>query len=188
MKIGILGGAFDPITKGHIEICNYLINEKIVDEVWLSPCYVSHYGKNMADDNSRLEMCKLAIDNAKIKVSDFEIKNKLSGDSLDILSKYMEANKEHQIYFIIGMDNGIKITTWPDWEKLIALLPIIVVPRVGYTDITNLWFTKEPHIYAKNCPANDISSTQVRKDIKETGKSSYLADEINEYIKNNKTY
>lgn len=200
MKIALFGGAFDPITKGHIKVCNYLIDKHIVDEVWLMPCYVSYYGKKMATCDDRLRMCQLAVEhnkNSKVKVSDYEIANKLTGESIDIIKK-LQADHKDQFYFVIGMDNAIKITGWTDWEVLIGLIPFIVMPRSGYTlsqtdsSITPIaptaWFMKDPHIYLADYEANIMSSTQVRDDLRTKKSCDLIDDPVSDYIKSNTLY
>jgi nicotinate-nucleotide adenylyltransferase len=179
MKIGLFGGAFDPITKSHMKLCNYLVDNNLVDEVWIMPCYVSYYDKKMVDCHNRLMMCQIAVDNnknSKIKVSDYEIANKLSGETYDIVEKLVQDYKEHTFRFVIGLDNALKIHTWSRWEDLAKLTPFIVFPRVvGENHVDNLWCMKEPHVYLASYKADSVSSTQVRKEIREN-KFSDLVD------------
>ncbi|AYV78128.1 MAG: hypothetical protein Edafosvirus5_46 [Edafosvirus sp.] len=191
MKIAIFGGAFDPITIAHIAVCNYLIEKKIVDEVWVSPCYISYYDKKMEHYDNRLEMCKIAVENnknPKIKANDYEIANKLCGESVDIMEKFIADYKEHQLYFVIGMDNAIKIMTWTGWEKLINMLPFIIIPREGYVVDKNIWFQMTPHIYIKEYIANLISSTQARLELKNKGNTDLVDKLVVNYITDKQLY
>ncbi|AYV84475.1 MAG: hypothetical protein Hyperionvirus26_30 [Hyperionvirus sp.] len=191
MHIGIFGGAFDPVTTGHIAVCNYLIERKIVDKVYLLPCNKSYYEKKMAAPSDRIKMCELAVgENKNIEVCDYEIANGLEGETLEILEKFLDVKKGggDTFAFIIGMDNGIKIETWTDWKKLVSLLPFIVVPRVGSELVSDVWFTKAPHVYVKDFEANIMSSTQVRLDIKSKGESSMVDKSVVCYIKANGLY
>ena len=183
----IFGGAFDPITHAHIDICNYILDNKLADKVMILPCYKSHYDKKMAPPLERFTMCRLAINNPKIEVSDFEIINFLTGETLEILPKLMKQYPDDKFSFVIGMDNAVKINTWTDWEKLTALLPFIVLPREGY-EPKDQWFLQKPHIYLKDYKANSVSSTQVRKDLIERGTSSLVDELVMEYIKMRKLY
>ena len=64
MNIGILGGSFDPITCGHIDLAKYVLNSQYnIDQIWLLPCYKSLTGKKLQDSIHRLNMCELAIQN-----------------------------------------------------------------------------------------------------------------------------
>jgi len=191
MKIAIFGGAFDPITNGHIAVCNYLIEKKIVDEVWVTPCYMSYYDKKMTPHDNRLEMCNMAVknnNNSNIHVSDFEIVNKLCEESVDVMAKLIATYIDHQLYFVIGMDNALKIHTWSGWEKLTNMLPFIIIPRLGYECNHDLWFLKSPHIYICEYIANITSSTQVRCDLKNNGCSDLIDKTINCYIEDNHLY
>ena len=58
MKVGIIGGAFNPPTFGHIRMAQ--VAREYVDEVWLQPCFNHMYGKNMVSPQQRLDMCRLA--------------------------------------------------------------------------------------------------------------------------------
>ena len=93
MKVGFYGGAFDPITKGHLNIARDLINNQVVDQVIFLPCYYSYSDKKMESGEDRLKMIQMSIDTLgmgdKIKVSDFEIKNQITGDSFIIWQKMM---------------------------------------------------------------------------------------------------
>lgn len=191
MKIAILGGAFDPITTGHIDIANYLVDNNIVDEVWLSPCYLSYYDKKMADSKHRLEMCSLAVSdnkNIRIKVTDFEIKNKLIGESVDILASFIKYYPMHQLYFVIGMDNAIKINTWTGWTKLINMLPFIIFPREDNIMPKDAWFLNKPHIYMDRYKENLISSTIVRNNIKNNVPPEYISSSVQTYISQHGVY
>lgn len=135
MKIGILGGAFDPITRGHIDVAKHVLNSEVgIDEVWILPCYESMTKKQLKNSYHRLQMCQLAIKNEpnyNIKICDFEIKNKLCCPTYDIILKFYESfDKENTYYFIIGMDNAIKIKSWENYQKLLEIMSFIVVSRM----------------------------------------------------------
>ncbi len=168
-KIGLLGGAFDPPTLGHLDLANYLLGNDIVDEVWLEPCYKSYYDKNMRSPLKRLWMCQAAIDdfgNDNIKLCDFEIKNMVEGETNEGIDLFFKqyANPDRQFFFMIGMDNANKIHTWGNWEELVNKIPFIVFPRNGYSfnkDIT--WYLDKPHLFIDQYVPIDISSTEIRK-------------------------
>ena len=196
-RIGLLGGAFDPPTLGHLALGDYLIKNKIVDQVWLEPCYKSYYDKDMRSPEIRLQMCDESIKdygNPDIKLCDFEISNKLTcetNEGVDIfLKKYKEPDVQY--YFMIGMDNANKIHTWGRWEELINKIPFIVFPRNGYiVEENKTWYQKSPHIFINNYIPIDISSTQIRKFYKErTGLEhhSLISDSVKKMIDNLNLY
>lgn len=84
----ILGGAFNCITLGHVEVMEFLLNfSSVFDEVWVLPCFKHMYDKKLESAEHRLNMCRIATQHdRRIKVSDYEIVNQLGG-KLTTLSK-----------------------------------------------------------------------------------------------------
>jgi nicotinate-nucleotide adenylyltransferase len=172
-KIAILGGAFNPITKGHIELARYVLdNSGEFDEVWLLPAYKHMYNKDMADPIHRIKMCELATENdRRIKVWDFEIKNELSGETYNLfkrLKSETEWSDKYQFSMIIGMDNALTFEKWVNFRELEKMTRFVVVPRKGiYLDSKINWFLKPPHIYLNSeNEIPEISSTTIRELIK----------------------
>ena len=82
-KVAILGGAFNPIHNGHIQLAQFVLNASgEFDEVWLMPANNHMYNKDMASPEHRLKMCELAAKkDARIKVFDYEIAHNLKGET-----------------------------------------------------------------------------------------------------------
>jgi len=188
-KIALIGGSFNPPTKSHLQIVNICL--KYVDEVWFLPCYVTYYNKELISPKTRIKMLKLMLQNlntTKIKICDFEIRNKLVDETYPNMLKFLQYYNENQFYFVIGMDNANKIHTWGDYKNLINLLPFIIIPRKNYQKNNKIkWYLKKPHILI-NVQDIEGSSTEVRQDIAKNIKSKYLFDNIYKYILNNKLY
>lgn len=178
-KIAILGSAFDPIHIGHLALGKYAAT--VVDEVFFMPCYNHQYGKKMAEQEHRVAMLKLAIqDNDKFHAFEFEIKNRLTGSTYENLTKLKKILPE--FYFIIGGDNAENISGWKEWEKLIAEVPFIVVPRVGFEPKLE-WYRQAPHIFIDQATV-DAASSDIRKSVKtKTEKATtMLTEEVLQYI------
>jgi nicotinate (nicotinamide) nucleotide adenylyltransferase len=90
MRIGIAGGSFNPITKGHTRLANYLVKEQIVDLVLLMPCYKSLYNKELASGEDRLKMIELSNRLPPVQPFDWEIKNKIEGIGTYDVMKMLE--------------------------------------------------------------------------------------------------
>ena len=199
MKIAIYGGAFDPIGTHHLNIANKIINLNIVDEVWIMPCYVSMSNKKMADANHRLNICKLALecnDNPQIKLCDFEISNKLTLSSIEIIKLFLKEyktdnNSDNTFYFLMGADNAINAPNWNNFNESIKLIPFIIIPRKGYNLHQDLWCFKQPHVVITDI-VEDGSSTEIRNIInkKNTPNSdpNIICTKVKEYINNNNLY
>lgn len=192
MRIGIIGGAFDPITTGHLRLGISLTETKLLDELWYLPCYISYYDKKMAPASDRLRMCQLAVEsinNPKIKVCDFEIRHQSTGCSEEIWDQMMnEFDQDHQYYFIIGMDNANKIRTWGNTDVLIKKINFLIVPRVSYEPIQDEWYQSPPHIIMDNYKPDEISSTQTRKELKSYRYSEYVTENVLTYILERELY
>jgi nicotinate-nucleotide adenylyltransferase len=173
--VALLGGAMDPITLGHIEIAKFVLNtSKTFDEVYLMPCYEHMTGKQMAPPEHRLEMCRLAAQcDARIKVFDYEIANKLSGETYQTIKLLQEEDfAKHKFDFslIIGMDNANNFEKWVNYQLLERLIRFVVVPRQGVEmDPRVSWYLKSPHIFLGNCEnqIRQVSSTEVRTALQE---------------------
>jgi cytidyltransferase-like protein len=122
LNVAILGGAFDPITSGHVAVAEFILNfSSIFDQVWVMPCY-QHIYKQMVSTKHRLEMCKLATaHDRRIKVFDYEIKHKLGGETYNLVKKLMNedfAKNKFDFSMIIGLDNANTFDKWVNYQDL----------------------------------------------------------------------
>lgn len=191
-KVAIFGGAFNPITLGHIEVANLVLRSALVDEVWLMPAYSHMYHKVMISPEHRLKMIELSTDDPHIKPFDFEIKYGLTGETYKLVDKLLsDPNyKDFEFSFIMGLDNANTFHKWVKYEYLRDTIPFIVVPRTGYHPIKEVdWYLKPPHTYLVSDPLMEISSTDVRNAIK-NGESleGMLHPVVIEYIYKNFLY
>ena len=161
MKIGLFGGSFNPITKGHILVANNILNTNInLSEIWFMPCNINKK-KKLVKSKHRINMINIAIKSSKkLKLFDYEIKNNLPNDTLNTIkllnkSKYSVNNK---FYFIIGLDVANNLIYWNNYKELINIINFIVIPRKNYI-IKNKWFFNDNHIFLSNINIDDISSS-----------------------------
>jgi len=162
MKIGIFGGAFSPVTKGHIKLANYLVNKKTVDEVWLTPCNSNFYLKNLEAGEHRIKMLELAEKHDKVKVCDFEIRNDLDKSTYEIMNLLKKEYPQDDLYFVLGLDTAQKMRSWGNGLQVMNEMKCIVIPRAG-TSESDVWYKNYPHIYEGNYMSDSISSTEVKK-------------------------
>jgi len=182
--VAIFGGAFNPVTNGHIETAKFVLNtSKIFDEVWIMPCYQHMYGKKLESPEVRLEMLHEAVKvDGRIKVFDYEIRNQFKGDSYNFVKRLQEDSlykDTHNFSFIMGMDNANTFDQWVNHEELEKLIRFVIVPRKGIQSNSNInWYLQPPHIYlSADSPISEISSTDVRKAVKEKN-ADFLAKNI----------
>jgi len=203
INVAILGGAFNPIHKGHIQLAQFVLNTSgVFDEVWLMPAYNHMYNKDMVDAEKRLEMCEIAAQcDHRIKVFDYEIKNKLKGETYYFfkrLSEEKELTEKYRFSMIIGLDNANSFDSWVNYEELEKLARFVVVPRKGVErNLNSDWYLNKPHIFLNNeTTIIDVSSTEIRDLLNKpieiqisNGKIFKLLDNnVYDYIIKNKFY
>lgn len=195
-RVCILGGAFDPITKGHIQVAKFILDSSgEFDQVWLMPCNQHMFSKTMVSAQHRLEMCRIAsYADKRIKVSDYEVRNCLSGETYAVAKRLLgdpEYKDTHNFSMAIGMDNALSFDKWVNYTLLERLMRFVVVPRKGYSlEQGSRWFLREPHIFlCDNAPSCDVSSTAVRSAIKQ-GRSieTMVTSKVIEYMCQNGIY
>jgi len=169
VKVAILGGAFNMITNGHIQLAKFVLNTSgEFDEVWLMPAYHHMYNKPMESPEHRLNMCKLAAQkDGRIKVFDYEIRNKLRGETyyfFKSLKNEIELTEQYNFSMIIGQDNANTFDKWVNYQELERMTRFVVVPRKGFEINPNVdWYLKPPHIFLNNeNHIIEVSSTEVR--------------------------
>lgn len=168
-NVAIFGGAFDPVTLGHLDVAQLVLDtSRTFDEVWFMPCYQHMHGKQMESAAHRYAMCQLAAQyDGRIKVSDYEIHHKLAGETYNLVKRLLadeQYSERYNFSFVLGQDQANSYHTWVNYDELERLIRHVVVPRDGCNpDLNNPWYLKSPHIYLRNeKPPRSTSSTQVR--------------------------
>ncbi|HLD89592.1 MAG TPA: nicotinate (nicotinamide) nucleotide adenylyltransferase [Patescibacteria group bacterium] len=190
-QVALFGGAFDPVTLGHILVAKMMLGVANFDKIWFLPSYHSWNDKNMQDANHRLNMLKLTcndISDKRINVCSYEIANKLIEPTvvvLDRLASYIDAD----FFFCIGTDQAAEIETWHEWERLISQYSFVVMERPGSPYVEGSWYTIGKHKFVK-CTSGigNVSSTEVRKEIAREGISYNVTQSVMQYIKDNNLY
>ncbi len=160
MKVGLLGGTFDPPHIGHILIAKQVLDFGGVEEVWFLPNYQHTFQKPAAPALDRLAMTRM-ISVPHTRVSTIEIDNKLSGQTIDVLPHLPTGN---EYVFILGSDQLSSFHLWSRWQELIKKIPFLIFPRYGYPPeplLENMTLLKDSSLIA-----TDFSSTKVRERVK----------------------
>ncbi len=165
IKIGILGGTFDPPHKGHVYISKITLKKLKLNKIfWLITKKNPFKKKPYLSTQSRIKLSKKITKNNKeifIKYYDEKIK---SSNTFNLLKYIKTQNKKSELFFLIGADNLKKFHKWKNWNKIPKLAKIVVFPRKNYS--TNSIASKKLHkkdlIYIKSKKIN-ISSSLIRK-------------------------
>lgn len=190
MKIGILGGSFNPVHIGHVMIASYLRQFEGFDEVWLmlSPLNPLKATSNeLIPDVVRLNMLEVALKDADgIKVSDIELSMPRPSYTINTLRYLSKRYPRHTFRLIIGADNWKIFSQWKDSEKIIDDYGVTVYPRPGY----NLGTIYDSNVDVLTmAPTAEISSTWLRKALSRGKDMRYfLPPGVSEYIRENSLY
>ena len=198
-RIGIMGGTFDPVHYGHLFIAQTALDKLNLDKVLFIPTgRPPHKRENIITDaDRRVHMLKLATkSNPKFEISTIEIDRQKISYTIDTVNElYQYYGRETQFYFIMGSDAFRYIETWKEYRELFKIVKFIVMTRQisknGSLDEKIKLLIKEydASIIKIEIPFLDISSTIIRKGIKEGNSIKYLLPEnVEEYIFNNKLY
>lgn len=183
MKIGLLGGAFNPPHVGHLMIARQVLDFTDTDEVWFLPNYGQLPPKPVIDVSHRLAMTRLlTLD--KTHVSTLEIDHKLDGDTINLLP---HLPPEHEFRFIIGSDQLPTLHLWGRWKELLTAMPFLVFPRYGFPNeplYSNMTLVGSELLIGSN-----ISSTKIRQRVRSgLSVSHFVPADIGRYIATHNLY
>ncbi|MFC1669993.1 nicotinate-nucleotide adenylyltransferase [Spirochaetota bacterium] len=173
MKIGLLGGTFNPIHFGHLINAEVIRSAFSLDKIIFipskSPVHKELAGNVSAED--RFNMVKLSIQgNEGFRISSIEIDRDSPSYTIITLKELKKTYPHSSLFLIIGDHYFNEIDKWKDSEEIMQLVQIIVMRRSVEKIIPDeLIIAKSNAIIAEN-PVIEISSTSIRERIK-SGKS-----------------
>jgi nicotinate-nucleotide adenylyltransferase len=206
LKLGILGGTFDPIHLGHLRTAEEIGQELSLDKVYLIPSASPPHKTRepVATFDHRLAMARLAVgESALLEVLDLEGKRAGLSYSIETLREFHNIREpQPELFFILGTDAFREIKTWKDYRDLFDYAHFVIIERAGVQLheleplIMNLGFsakdTGQPDVFTKlsgkrilrmSTTLMDISSTRIREMVAE-GKSIrfLLPDPVRNYL------
>ena len=167
--IGILGGSFDPVHKGHLGISKIAIRKfKLKKIYWVVTKKNPFKNKTFYSLNERVNLAK-KISRTQKKIQTIHLENIIkSSRTIDMVNYFIRKKNIKNLYFIIGSDNLIRFHKWKSWKKIVKLVKLIVFSRRGYdrkgmksTVVKNF---KNKIIFIKNKHIT-ISSTQLKNQL-----------------------
>jgi nicotinate-nucleotide adenylyltransferase len=206
LRLGILGGTFDPIHFGHLRLAEEMCEELSLSKVLLIPgAQPPHKDERLISPfYDRLEMTKIAA-----SYSDYleasEIEGQIKGPSYSIETIRIIRGiygTDLELFFILGIDTFKEITTWKEYKELFKLTSFAVIDRPGiqqgeisgFIDSLGSDFKKcnsddifintfGCYIYFKKATLMDISSTKIRQNIRNDRSINFMVpDRVKEYI------
>ena len=184
MKIGILGGSFDPIHNGHLYIAEKAKELLGLDFVIFIPAACPPHKIGLqASNEDRFYMTKTATENHNSFIcSDIELNRTGKSYTADTLSELHKQYPKSEFYLIVGADMANDIKNWRRYDEIAKLAAPVTFMRNGY-DICN------EDITILNSELIDISSTEIRRRVKNNEDISGLVPEqVAKYIKERGIY
>ncbi|MDY6935845.1 MAG: nicotinate-nucleotide adenylyltransferase [Spirochaetota bacterium] len=186
MKLGIFGGTFNPIHNGHLINAQAIKEEHYLNKIIFLPTKdpVHKSLENITSTDDRFEMVRLSIeDTCGFDVSRMEIDRKSKSYTITTLKQLMKKYKDDRLYLIIGSDAFEQIDTWKDYQKVMQMVELIIMKRPGFTYNKESIYNIAGNVMISNNPYIEISSSDIRKRIREGKSIRYLVPpKVEEYI------
>jgi len=198
MKIGLLGGTFDPIHIGHLILAEEVRARLNLAEILFVPAGRPWLKANLsiAPATHRIQMVRLAIaDKPCFKLAAMEVGRpgpSYTVDTIDELQAQLGIGDE--LFFILGWENLAQLPLWREPSRLITMCRLVVVPRLGYPrpDLNALEAAipgLSQRVTLMDKPEIDISATEIRNRVARGLSIHHLVPEpVDEYIKQHKLY
>lgn len=187
MKIGILGGTFNPVHLGHLILAEEAREKLSLERIIFVPAFLPPHKEatGIAPAGARLAMLKAAIGKNKyFSVSDIEIRRSGRSYTIDTLKDFKEKFPADELYFIIGSDLLTYLAGWKDLKRILRMVKFIAATRPNFP------LRRLPaQIATLPIRAVDISGFAIRSRIKAGKSFRYLVPEaVYRYISKNKLY
>ncbi|MCX5700843.1 MAG: nicotinate-nucleotide adenylyltransferase [Candidatus Omnitrophica bacterium] len=187
MKIGILGGTFNPVHIGHLILAEETREKLGLDKIIFVPTAMPPHKDSLdiASAKDRFNMLKLAIKSNKyFAISDVEIKRPGRSYTIDTIRELKSSYSNDELYFIIGSDLLKYLNEWKDLKEIVKMVKFIAATRPGYP-------LEQIPGYIQTLPirAVDVSGFEVRTCSQKNKSFGYLVpDKVFDYIKKRKLY
>ena len=159
-RAAIFGGTFDPIHNGHLQAARRVQKLFAIDQLIFMPACVPPHKRNanIASAFHRFAMLALATEaDAAFKISTVELDNPDRPYAVDTVSMVQaEFGVQWRVFFVMGADSWSELTTWHEWQRLLAMCDSIVVTRPGY-DLDKA----EAGRVAPTCDVRGLSSSEI---------------------------
>ena len=173
MKIGLLGGTFNPIHTGHLVLAQECWYQLGLDKVVFVPAYVPPHkeveGEVSAAD--RLNMVRLALEgDDRFEISTYEMDAAATSYSIGTIKHFREKSPSADIFFLTGADSAESLSMWKEIDQILSLTTFVIATRPG-------WGADSPYearVRRIVIPALEISSRDIRERIRGRKPIDYL--------------
>jgi nicotinate-nucleotide adenylyltransferase len=212
-RVALYGGTFDPVHNGHLDVARRVSTLFEIEQVLFIPAQIAPHklGRTVSAPIHRYAMLALATQHDPVlAISTFELDAPDRRYTIDTVAHFQSYLADSELFFIMGADSWVEITTWREWEKLLTAINHIVVTRPGYVigegpmvvrdRIVDLrGETKKigqlsesgPRIFLTDVVMKDIAATNIRRLAREGSVaelSNLVPEPVAEYVKKYEVY
>ena len=187
-RIGILGGTFDPIHLGHIQMALSVLEEVRLDQMLIMPSGSPPYKSCSAPSEDRWKMVVAACaGDARLVPTRLEMDRGGSVYTIDTLAALHREHPKADLFYVIGADALMKLHHWHRVEEILPLVTFLVCPRSGAADSDRLegeiarLRALGASIRTVSMPLRDISSTVLRAALRRGDPTPMLDGALREY-------
>ena len=168
MKIGLLGGSFNPIHLGHLQIAENVLGKTDLQEIWFVPSG-NHPLKNRSDFldvQQRMSLIQKAIEDfPDYKLCTLDAENDKPSYTSELIKKIKKLYPQNQFYFIAGYDIVAELPLWNEYKWLLENIEFIIInrPNIDKSAWENLSYLHKLKFI--EMPPNSVSSSLIRERI-----------------------
>jgi nicotinate-nucleotide adenylyltransferase len=186
MRVGILGGTFDPIHIGHLIAASSVYEALNLDSIVFMPAGDpwQKRDRELSSGEHRLEMVKLAtIDDDRFQASDIEISRSGPTYAIDTVREWKRLHPADELFWIVGSDALSGIPSWHKWEAFVNEVTIVSVNRIGQSASVDF------DVVSVEMPEVRISATELRDKFTNKLDTKYLVPQkVSDYISDQGLY
>lgn len=196
-RIGLFGGSFNPIHKGHLHLIEGASECLSLDQVIVIPACASPFKQHQKADvlpSHRLAMCRLATEELPYcQVDSFELEQEGVSYTYHTAKHFRAQFPEAELILLVGSDMLLQFDRWYRWQEILQMVSLAVVSReIGdrekLAEKCDL-LLQYGKIYLCNVSAHTISSTKIRENLQnQKDVSCYLPEKVVQYILNHRLY
>jgi nicotinate-nucleotide adenylyltransferase len=196
LRVGILGGAFNPPHVGHLVCAQEALVELELDRVMFVPTARPPHREIEQDPGieARVEMCEAAIaDDDRFELSRLELEREGPSYTVDTLREMHEASPDDELFLILGGDQAASLRSWHEPEELLELADVATVERIGFSrasvSIRLGGLKGAERLRFLDMPLIQVSSSSIRRRAGEGKPIRYLVpDAVVRYIQEHDLY
>lgn len=196
MKIGVFGGAFNPVHNGHLHLAECYVKELNLDKMIFIPTALSPHksSDHLISGEDRINMLKLALSgNDKYEVSDIEFKRKGKSYTYDTICELRKVYPDDALFLIVGSDQYLYFQNWYKADEILNTVTVCTACREE-NELKKLEQFRNNYSNMKDSIISSfnvvvVSSSQIRDTVR-TSKSicNLVPEKVEKYIKEHKLY